>query len=323
MVSKTRRRQIRRSNQESSFDQVSETPNVASNRKPNNQNSEQSKVTLSNVEVEAMIKNAVERELLKYGIDRNLNNSRIEVAQSSSRANNPVIDDVGPSNVYSNRATHFIVSDGNNDRNRSRENNCPDPAALAKQTQPGPDPANCHMATEMGLPRNGNKENKTTSAETRMPNRRIPEFLSGNTLYDTTNDVLNSTMITQERPNRERVSSITRLADAITSRLPAPNSSSVIKPVTTSTLTFDGKNEKFELFEDWFNTLIKMQPGITESMKINQFHAHLRKGALQTFHNISSQNKNRLEDILIVFRRKYVKPESTATAKHKWHKFDF
>ena len=133
------------------------------------------------VEVEAMIKNAVERELLKYGIDRNLNNSRIEVAQSSSRANNPVIDDVGPSNVYSNRVTHFIANNGNNDQNRSRENNCPDPAALAKQTQPGPDPANCHMATEMGLPTNGNKENKTANAETRMPNRRIPEFLSGNT----------------------------------------------------------------------------------------------------------------------------------------------
>ena len=128
--------------------------------------------------------------------------------------------------------------------------------------------------------------------------------------------------MTQDRPNRERVSSITRLADAITSRLPAPNSSSMIKPVTTSTLTFDGKNEKFELFEDWFNTLIKMQPGITEDMKINQFHAHLRKGALQTFHNISSQNKNKLEDILVVFRRKYVKPESTATAKHKWHKLN-
>ena len=80
-----------------------------------------------------MIKNAVERELLKYGIDRNLNNSRTEVVQSSSRVNNLVIDDIGPSNVHSNRATHFIVNNGNNDQNRSRENNCPDPAALAKQ----------------------------------------------------------------------------------------------------------------------------------------------------------------------------------------------
>ena len=157
----------------------------------------------------------------------------------------------------------------------------------------------------------------------RTPRHQIPEFLTRNPLQDTTNDVLNSTTMTHERPNRERVSSITRLADAITSRLPAPDSLPMIKPATISTLTFDGKNEKFELFEDWFHTLIKMQPGITEDMKINLFHAHLRKTALQTFHNISSQNKNKLEDILVVFRRKYVKPESTATAKHKWHKLIF
>ena len=30
-----------------------------------------------------------------------------------------------------------------------------------------------------------------------------------------------------------------------------------------------------------------------------------------------------LDDVLIVFRRKYVKPESQATAKHKWHKLTF
>ena len=323
MVSKTRRRQIKRSNQESSFDQISETPNVVTSRNTNRQNDGQSSITLSNVEVETMIKNAVERELLKYGIDRNQNNSRTEVLNSSFRVNNLMTDGVGLPNVHSVRNTHFIANNGNNDRLRSRENNGPDPAALAPQTQTGSDQVDCHMATEMGLPGNGNKENRNANTETRVPRRRIPEFLTGNTLYDTTNDVMNSTMVTQDRPNNERVSSITRLADAITSRLPAPNSSSVIKPVTTSTLTFDGKNEKFELFEDWFNTLIKMQPGITESMKINQFHAHLRKGALQTFHNISSQNKNRLEDILVVFRRKYVKPESTATAKHKWHKLIF
>ena len=256
-------------------------------------------------------------------MDRNLNNSRNEVLNSSFRANNLITGDVGPPNVHSVRNTHFIANNGNNDRLRSREHVGTDPAALAPQTQTGPDHADCHMATEMGLPGNGNKENRNTNTETRVPRRRIPEFLTGNTLCDTTNDVMNSTMVTQDRPNNERVSSITRLADAITSRLPAPNSSSLIKPVTTSTLTFDGKNEKFELFEDWFNTLLKMQPGITESMKINQFHAHLRKGALQTFHNISSLNKNKLEDILVVFRRKYVKPESTATAKHKWHKLIF
>ena len=110
MVSKTRRRQIKRSNQENSFEQVDETPNVSSNRKTSSQNNEQTGVTLSNIEIDAMIKNAVERELLKYGIDRNQNNLRTEVAQSSSRVNNQMIDDDGQSNVYSNRATHFIAT---------------------------------------------------------------------------------------------------------------------------------------------------------------------------------------------------------------------
>ena len=62
---------------------------------------------------------------------------------------------------------------------------------------------------------------------------------------------------------------------------------------------------------------------MTEAMKINHFHAHLRKDALQTFRNISASNKKSLDDVLIVFRRKYVKPESQATAKHKWHKLTF
>ena len=52
---------------------------------------------------------------------------------------------------------------------------------------------------------------------------------------------------------------------------------------------------------------------MTEAMKINHFHAHLRKEALQTFRNISAVNRNTLDDVLIVFRRKFVKPESQAT----------
>ena len=65
--------------------------------------------------------------------------------------------------------------------------------------------------------------------------------------------------------------------------------------------------------------MIKMEPDMTEAMKINHFHSLLRKNALQTFRNISSANRQTLEDILAVFRRKNVSPESQATAKHKWH----
>ena len=62
---------------------------------------------------------------------------------------------------------------------------------------------------------------------------------------------------------------------------------------------------------------------MTEQMKINHFHSLLRKGALQTFRNKKSINRQTLEDVLVIFRRKYVKPESQATAKHKWHRLTF
>ena len=66
-----------------------------------------------------------------------------------------------------------------------------------------------------------------------------------------------------------------------------------------------------------------MQPEMTEAMTINHFHAHLRNEALQTFRNLSASNKKTLADVLIVFRRKYLKQKSQATAKHKWHKLTF
>ena len=62
---------------------------------------------------------------------------------------------------------------------------------------------------------------------------------------------------------------------------------------------------------------------MTEQMKINHFHSLLRKGALQTFRNINSINRQTLEDVLVIFWRKYVKQESQATAKHKWHRLTF
>ena len=66
--------------------------------------------------------------------------------------------------------------------------------------------------------------------------------------------------------------------------------------------------------------MIKMQPEMSEQMNINHFYSLLRKNAIQTFPNISTTNRQTLEDVLVVFRRKYVKPETQATAKHKWHR---
>ena len=93
-----------------------------------------------------------------------------------------------------------------------------------------------------------------------------------------------------------------------------------------NTLTFNGKlekNEKVEYFEDLFHATLKMQPHLTEDMKINHFLAHLRGLALKTFKNIQRTSTTTLEDILLVFRRKYVKPESSASAKPRFNRLMF
>ena len=95
------------------------------------------------------------------------------------------------------------------------------------------------------------------------------------------------------------------------------------KSLTTTMPTFDGKSEKFELFEDLFQTSLKIHNQLTEEDKIYYFHSLMRGDALQTFKNISSRNRENLADILTVFRRKYVNPQSMATAKHKLQQLVF
>ena len=95
------------------------------------------------------------------------------------------------------------------------------------------------------------------------------------------------------------------------------------KSLTTTMPTFDGKSEKFELFEDLFQTSLKIHNQLTEEDKINYFHSLMRGDALQAFKNITSPNRENLAEILTVFRRKYVKPQSMATAKHKFQRLVF
>ena len=95
------------------------------------------------------------------------------------------------------------------------------------------------------------------------------------------------------------------------------------KSLMTTMPTFDGKSEKFELFEDLFQTSLKIHNQLTEEDRIYYFHSLMRGDALQTFKNISSPNRANLTEILTVFRRKYVKPQSMATAKHKFQQLVF
>ena len=169
---------------------------------------------------------------------------------------------------------------------------------------------------------------------------QFPEFLTGRILtprnppshqnqnLSTQVSQDNNLPVVEQTPKNQTSdanNSIGRLVDAIAgiATQQRPQAATMLKPLSTNTLIFDGKNEKFELFEDLFHTMLKMQPEMTEAMKINHFHAHLRKEALQTFRNKIALNKKTLDDVLIVFRRKYVKSESQATAKHNWHKLTF
>ena len=170
----------------------------------------------------------------------------------------------------------------------------------------------------------------------------VPEFLTGRPMQsrnktphqqcvngdtlDTTTPSQIPTVPTKSRdvPSEPPIDPINRLADVIMGMNNKPSAQTLmVRPVSTTTLTFDGKSEKFELFEDLFHTMIKEQPNMTETMKINHFHSLLRKNTLQTFRNINSANRQTLGDILAIFCRKFVKPESQATAKHKWHKLVF
>ena len=185
----------------------------------------------------------------------------------------------------------------------------------------------------------GNPDHHMVTGQTSQTNQ-FPEFLTGrietprnpsshqNQNLSTQASQDNNLPVVEQtprNPNSDANNSINRLADAIAgiTTQQRPLAATMLKPVSTNTLIFDGKNKKFELIGDLFHTMLRMQPEMTEAMKINHLHTHLRKEALQTLRNISALNKKTLDDVLIVFRRKYVQPESQSTVKHKWHKLTF
>ena len=95
------------------------------------------------------------------------------------------------------------------------------------------------------------------------------------------------------------------------------------KSLMTTMPTFEVKSEKFELFEDLFQTSSKIHNHLTEQYKLYYFHSLMRGDVLQTFKNISSPNRENLTEILTVFRRKNVQPQSMATAEHKFQQLVF
>ena len=71
--------------------------------------------------------------------------------------------------------------------------------------------------------------------------------------------------------------------------------SKVPKLLNTTMPTFDGKSEKIELFEDLFQTSLKIHNESTEDDRINYFHSLMRGDALQTFKKINGPTRENLE----------------------------
>ena len=92
------------------------------------------------------------------------------------------------------------------------------------------------------------------------------------------------------------------------------------KSLTITMPTFDGKSDKFEQFEDFLQRSLKIHNQLTEEDRIKYFPSLMKGDALQTFKNDNSPTRESLGELLVVFRRTYVKPQSMATAKHKFRK---
>ena len=95
------------------------------------------------------------------------------------------------------------------------------------------------------------------------------------------------------------------------------------KALTTSLPTFDGKCEKFELFEDLFLNNLKMYPHLTEIQKINYFHSLLQRKALQAFCNLADTKKDSLKDIITTFKRRFGDYLSMAKTLCEWDTLKF
>ena len=171
---------------------------------------------------------------------------------------------------------------------------------------------NCHDMTEIHEELTYCSPSTSSGKQKKNRSTSQPQFRSENTAATIEADQI--LLALQQLANNNNSANFHKNINRI-SKLP--------KSLTTTKPTFDGKTEKFELFEDLFQTSLKIHNQLTEDDRINYFHSLMRGDALQTFKNISGPTRENLGEILAVFRRNYVKPQSMATAKHKFQKLVF
>ena len=64
--------------------------------------------------------------------------------------------------------------------------------------------------------------------------------------------------------------------------------------------TFDGKFEKFELFEDLFQTRLKIHKQLAEDDKINYLLLLMKEDALELFKNINNPTQKKMGELLTI-----------------------
>ena len=96
---------------------------------------------------------------------------------------------------------------------------------------------------------------------------------------------------------------------------PSSNLLPMQKALTASLPVFDGKSEKFELFDGLFRNNIKMYPHLTEIQKINYFHSLLGGNALQAYCKLEDAKKDNLEEVITAIKRRFGDFKSSAKAR--------
>ena len=157
----------------------------------------------------------------------------------------------------------------------------------------------CSLSTSSGKQR---KSSSTTQPQCRSEN--TPATIEADQILLALQQLANNTNSANFHNNFKRISKL-------------PYSLTTAKP------TFDEKSEKFERFETFFQTSLKIHNQLTQEDRIIYFHSLMRRDALQTFKNVNGPTRKNLREILAVSRRKNVKPQSMATVKRNFQKLVF
>ena len=161
------------------------------------------------------------------------------------------------------------------------------------------------------------KTNTATGSKTTPLNSR-------NMVTGVLNDSTNQPM---KRPKQQRASSEQTKDRPSTAKIllapqpqtfPSTNLLPMPKALTASLPVFDGKSEKFELFEDLFRNNMKMYPQLTEIQKINYFELQHRGNALQAYCNLDDTKKDNLEEVVTAFERRFGDCRLSAKARCEW-----